>query len=181
MGFPAARTCGPHICRSPDTTALSEQWVYGHGDVTATASAAFPLGHVRRAAGFTAKSLVLVPTTWVFPLLSPSSHSPAALEKQRVSRRCCGRKSCLQCWRWVKPLPAGPVWVLCVGRGRGAPLISKLSWVPPPFTGFTSLSVAHSPHHSWTSQTPPPKTFPSSPQLSCPRVPLTTLSHASFS
>lgn len=108
------------------------------GDATATASAAFPSRGIRRAAGFTAKGLgqspsllVLVPQHEPF-LPPPFSPSSAALEEQGVSRRCWGRKSFLQRWRWLKPVPEGPVWVLCIGRRRGAPLISKLSRDPHP-------------------------------------------------
>lgn len=118
-------------------------WAMGlseHGDATAAASAAFPSGSIRRATKFIAKDLsqpspllLLVLLTWVFPLLySPFSHFPAALEEKGVSRRCWGRKSCLQHWRWIQPVPACSLCVLCIWRWGGAPLLPKLSRLPPP-------------------------------------------------
>lgn len=139
-------------------------WAMGpseHQDATA-AAAAFPSGGIRRAQGSQQRAWASHCFHSGTPdwSLSPFFHSlsfPAALDEQRVSRRGWGRKSFSQHWRWLQPVPAGPVWVLWTGRSRGATLILK----SPPSPHRLYAAVSHPlPHQSWTSQTHSPSNFP---------------------
>lgn len=143
----------------------------------------FSLRWHQKGSGFTAKGLGQSPSPFWYPWHEsfppfPFSSFPAALDEQRVSRRGWGRKSCLQHWRWLQPVPAGPVWVLCIGRSRGASLVLKSPSTPHRLY----VAVSHplpiiAEHHRPTL----PQTFPYSLWPSCPGVPLIHLSHTFFS
>lgn len=190
MGFPAARTPGPCILRLWHCCCV---WAMGPpepGDATAAASTAFPSGGVRRAAGFTAKSLgqslpllLLVPLTWAFLILSPPfSPSPAALEEQRVSRRRWGRKSFLAALEMGQTSACRS----CVGavhgkKERNATHPKAFQSLPTPHRPYVAVSCSLPPSKLNITDPLPCQPFPSSPWPSCPRVPLIPLSHTSFS
>lgn len=165
MGFPAARTPGPCILRLSGTAAVSEQWVHLSLEMPQLLLLQlFPQAVSEGLQGSQQRAWAS-PCLCSFwfprhePFFSSLLHSLPPLQPLR-SREWVGDagggKAFLQHWRWVKPAPAGPVWVLCMGRRRGTPLIPKLSRVSPPLTGLMLLFLAHSPHRSWTSRIPSP-------------------------